>query len=158
MNAETYLRRALFAPIIVPLLAGIQLLKVVNKEANGTTHWADQTPDVVAMCLFVAFCIGGVPYIWMLFARWEFFRTAGGGALEEAWKLLPLAMLPFYWKFWGVVSAILIVTLWGALAGLAVLVIGTIAVPILGYAYVAVTFCFLRIFQWLGLIHKEGRI
>ncbi|MBC7805057.1 MAG: hypothetical protein H7145_02790 [Akkermansiaceae bacterium] len=47
-----------------------------------------------------------------------------------------------------------IITIWGACLGVILLVLGTFAVPILGYLYLALTFGFLRAFQWLGLVEQ----
>ena len=39
-----------------------------------------------------------------------------------------------------------------------ILVIGTFAVPIIGYLYVAITFGFLNLLQWLGLIEEDAEL
>ncbi len=154
MTTETYLRRSLIAPVIVPVLAGIPLLQQANAIQQIPVSSIETLGIYVSWFLICSLCIGGIPYLWMLYARRDFLLNANGAELEEAWWQLPGAMLPYFWKFWGVLTACLLVTIWGALYGLAFLVIGTIAVPILGYAYIGITFGFLRLFQAVGLVQK----
>ena len=155
MNAETYLRRALLAPVIVPMIAGLSFFHFEGANGIALKTIENQPSDSVVLFLLLSLIIGGIPYLWMLYAKREYFLHANGRDLEAAWAQLPLEMLPFYWKFWGVLTAVVIVTLWGAIFGLAFLVIGTFAIPVLGYPYVALTLGFLHLFRWVGLIEKE---
>ncbi|MBC7806968.1 MAG: hypothetical protein H7145_12545 [Akkermansiaceae bacterium] len=157
MKAETYLRRALFAPIIVPLLAALTVASRWFDGEFGRGGMTNEIADYTAMFLIYSLLIGGIPYLWMLYTRRDFLRTAPRDELVSACYILPIVMLPFYWKFWGTlsvigISVIGIVTVWPAYMGGVLLVLGTFAVPILGYLYLALTIGFLRAFQWLGLI------
>ncbi len=152
MTAETYLRRALLAPILVPALAAVPLIIPAGVGDDGSPMLTSN----VASFLLCSLLIGGIPYLWMLYSRREELRRLSGGRLGAALIQMPLDMLPYFWKFWGVVTALLLVTIWGALYGLVFLIVGTLAVPVLGYGYVAATFGFLRAYQWLGLVEREA--
>jgi len=152
MTAETYLRRALLAPIIVPLLVVIPWF--IGGEGSRQVGGMAEITNYMATFLSYSVIAGGIPYVWMLWAKRDDLRPMTGRHLEKALQTLPLAMLPYFWKFWGAITLMLIPTGYGMLAGLGILVFGTVAVIILGYVYVAVTFAFLRGFQWLRLVAR----
>ncbi|MBC8142284.1 MAG: hypothetical protein H7Y38_12680 [Armatimonadetes bacterium] len=149
MTAETYMRRALLAPILVPILAAVPLFTAF---AIGSANSVTGSTDYVTMFLFYSLLVGGIPYVWMYWAKRQEMADLSGEEFEVQCKKLPLEMLPYFWKFWTVITLLLIPTGYGVIAGLGVLAIGTVAVIVLGYAYVAVTFAFLRGFQWLRLV------
>ena len=143
MKAETYLRRALFAPIIVPLLAAVPLVVAAQQGKPAPSGVAEAT----AMALLYPLVIGGIPYLWTLYSKRDDLRGANGRDLEAVVATLPLKMLPYFWMFWGVLTLLLVPAVpngYGFFAGLATLFVGMFAVPIVGYLYIFITFAFLR--------------
>lgn len=156
MNADTYLRRALFAPMIVPLLAMLSVYKNIS-SARPEALGADLFSDPVAVILISYLILGGIPYLWMLHARRNVLKHAEGIALITACKEMPFDTLFFFFKFWGMAGIVLAATVVYfplAVLCLCIMFLGALAVPILGYLYVGVTFGFLATFQRLGLVEK----
>lgn len=159
ITSDVFLRRSLLAPIVVPILA---LSNVLNTYWNNS-HKSLINADLASIGLNVdsflvySLILGGIPYLWMLADRRKEIQRNRGSRLRAIILQFPLGMLPYFLKFWGILGLVLLVSIVGAVYSIACvmfMIAGTVAVPVLGYIYIWVTFAFQSVFQWFGLVEK----
>lgn len=156
MPYDTFLRRSILAPLVVPLLALIGILR---------GHWrADDsyTPEtcttLTAICLVGTLLFGGIPYVWMLSAKRKELAQCRGAVLAAAIQKLPMELLPYFWKFWcaiGVACLLSVVGVTYAAVCFVIMVAGAVAVPMVGWMYIGVTAIFLRFYRSVGLAGEQ---
>jgi len=166
MTVETYLRRCLLAPIVIPILAfGVLYLRGASASQDGVAVF-------IASLLGYPFVFGAVPYVWMLWDKRTELDSARGGRCEEIVFNLPQDMFLYFWKSVGMASVIALVVCAAtsaaapsamlgaagvvALATATLLLFGSVGVFVAGYLYVGVTLAFLRLFQKVGLVEPTA--
>jgi len=175
MTAETYLRRCLFAPILMPVLVCLAAYLGGAFDAPDSASPADKATQFAAIALGYTLLFGAVPYAWMLWDNRAELKNARGRRFEETVRRLPVTMLPYFWKFLGGLAVVVFVWCVGwaafehnappelisglgfyAIAAIVILLCGTLSVFVAGYLYIGVTFAFLRLFQRAGLVEPTA--
>lgn len=170
ITREQFLRRSLLAPIAVPMIieASHYIQSVIQRTPAGVSAseltlllryillcTMGQYGQTLITCIPVAvflFCF--IPYIGMLWIkREELYDTKTGKQLEN-----DLMSLPFKTILYVLIVAIVPASaVWFVNPNLTgpcfwLLIFGIFATVIVGCLYVAITMCFLRVFQGLNLI------
>lgn len=157
ITSDVFLRRSLLAPVVVPTLALLGQLKGYWSNSQKVNDQWDAIALGTALFLGFTLAIGGIPYIWMLWDKRRDIRKKQGSRLRSLILQFPLEMIPYFWKFWGILGLVSLVSIVGAAYAMtcaSIMFVGTIAVIVLGYIYIGVTFAFQSVFQWFGLVEK----
>lgn len=135
MTTRSFVRRALAAPVVVPVL-GIPLLRV------------EQDPfDMIGQVLVGSALFGLVPYLAFAaaFAAWT--RDRAPGEVERAAWLAPLLFLLPFAGFW-----LLLAIAGGGSGALPMVMVLSLAAVALGYVYVLAADVLYRVLQRRGVI------
>lgn len=156
ITTEQFLRRSLMAPILVPLIVGCHAWMQSLKQGTSFFAYSDNLWLVIGQTIAtvsgLALLFGFVPYIWMLFVKREELREQTGAELEHTIKMFPFTMIPYFLKAMIIPSVICLFIPYFFWMGPVLALIGTLATIAVGYIYVGITFCFLRLFQSLQIV------
>lgn len=135
MTTRTFVRWALAAPLIIPLL-GIPLLRV-ERDPFGT----------VGQVLVGSALAGAIPYLAFAaaFAAWA--RGRAPGQVERAARLAPLLFLLPFAGFW-----LLLVTVRGGTGALPMVGVLSVCAVAVGYVYVLAADVLYRVLERCGVI------
>ena len=96
MTAETYLRRSLLAPILVPVIAIAPFIRYFFSATPPVENPVNAVNGIGIWILAMSFAVGGIPYLWMLYAKRNEIKHSNAGRLEAMYRQLPLQMLPYF--------------------------------------------------------------